>query len=150
MIRKRLPSVGEGGTILDVLEKEMTNFGDYGHKTIGPCLSMPRLLYGSRESSRNNDPSWEDMAPDGFMDDDFVTQRYRWHAKAEALANKFQKTIVDVSRLQMDSFRGEAENIHVPLKYYCRKDPPRYSVSFFRVASVTTVVCYVFGILLEY
>ena len=33
----------------------------------------------------------------------------------------------------MEHFRGEAENIHVPLKYYCRKDPPRYSASPFRV-----------------
>ena len=73
------------------------------------------------------------LAPEGFAAKDFVTLRYRWHAAKEAHANKFQKAIVDVSRLKMEHFRGEAENIHVPLKYYCRKDPPRYSASPFRV-----------------
>jgi len=130
-IRKRLPAVGEGKTILDVLESETENFGTFAEETIGPCLSMPRLLYGYRED--RSDPSWVDMAPEGFADDHFVTLRYRWHAIKEAYANKFQKAIVDVSRLRMESFGGEAENIHVPLKYYCRKDPPRYSVSYFRV-----------------
>jgi len=51
----------------------------------------------------------------------------------EARANKFQKAMVDVSRLRMEAFDGEAENIHVPLRYHCRKDPPRYSTSYFRV-----------------
>jgi len=130
-IRKRLPLVGDGKTILDVLESETTIFGEYAKETIGPCLSMPRLLYGSHENT--SDSSWVDVAPDGFVNDDFVTLRYRWHAIKEAHANKFQKAIVDVSRLRMDTFGGEAENIHVPLKYYCRVLPPRYSVSFFRV-----------------
>ncbi|KAL9179090.1 hypothetical protein ACHAXT_000132 [Thalassiosira profunda] len=132
-IRKRLPSIGEGGqpSIQDVLESEMRRFGDYATETIGPCLSMPRLLYGSREEK--DDRRLAQLAPEGFAAKDFVTLRYRWHAAKEAHANKFQKAIVDVSRLKMDQFRGEAENIHVPLKYYCRKDPPRYSASPFRV-----------------
>ncbi|KAL7525338.1 hypothetical protein ACHAXR_002224, partial [Thalassiosira sp. AJA248-18] len=122
----------DGKTILDVLENEAIIFGEYyANETIGPCLSMPRLLYGSYED--RSDPSWVDMAPEGFDDDDFVTLRYRWHTIKEAKANKFQKAIVDVSRLPMHSLGGEAENIHVPLNYHCRRDPPRYSVSFFRV-----------------
>ena len=77
------------------------------------------------------------MAPDGFADNDFVTLRYRWHAIKEAHANKFQKAIIDVSRIAMHNLKDEAENIHVPLKYFCRKDPPRYSTSFFRVVSLS-------------
>lgn len=136
-IRRRLPSVGDGKTILDVIESEMKRFGDFSSETIGPCLSMPRILYGSHED--RSDPSWQPMAPEGFSDDDFVTLQYRWHAIKEARANKFQKTIVDVSRLPMGSFDGEAENIHVPVKYHCRSlalgGPPRYSTSYFRVVS---------------
>mmetsp|Transcript_758 Transcript_758/g.1771 ORF Transcript_758/g.1771 Transcript_758/m.1771 type:complete len:290 (+) Transcript_758:1499-2368(+) len=127
-VRKRLPLVGNGKTILDVLESETDFFGDHAEETIGPCLSMPRLLYGSQE-----DQDRPKMAPDGFADADFVTLRYRWHAIKEAHANKFQKTIVDVSRLSEGNLLNEAENIHVPLKYYCRRDPPRYSASYFRV-----------------
>lgn len=138
-IRRRLPSLDDSKTtILDVLESESQILGDYAKETIGPCLSMPRLLYGSHENL--TDKSWTEMAPDGFADADFVTLRFRWHAVKEAHANKFQKAMVDVSRLRMDAFGGEAENIHVPLKYYCRKDPPRYSVSYFRVVSTSS--CY--------
>ena len=132
-IRKRLPAVGDGKTIMDVLESETKIFGEYAKETIGPCLSMPCLLYGTHEDQ--SDPSWVNMAPEGFSDDDFVTLRYMWHTIKEANANKFQKAIIDVSRLPMGSFNDEAENIHFPLKYYCRKDPPRCSISFLRVVS---------------
>ena len=130
--RRRLPTVGEGKTIQDVLDSEAKHLGtEYAQEVIGPCLSMPRLLYGSRED--HNTTKDDEMIPDGFSTSDFVSLRYKWHAIKESRANKFQKTIVDVSRLSLHSLEGEAENIHVPLKYYCREGPPRYSTSFFRV-----------------
>ena len=135
-IRQRLPHVGNGKTILDVLQAEMSRLGDYALDTIGPCLAMPRLLYGSHE-----DEFTTHMAPDGFDDSNFVTLRYRWHAVKEAEINKYQKAIIDVSRVAESLLRGEAESIHVPLNpYYCRSlssgGPPRYATSFFRVVSV--------------
>ena len=137
-MRHRLPTVGDGNTILEVIESEMDRLGDYAVDTIGPCLAMPRLLFGPHEDK--NDAARKDVAPKGFANDDFVTLRYRWHAMKEAKANRYQKTIVDVSRLREDSFSGEAENIHVPVnRYYCRSaalgGPPRYSTSIFRVVS---------------
>lgn len=138
-IRQRLPYVGDGKTILDVIHSEMSRLADYGAETIGPCLAMPRLLYGSHEDKSN--AFTINMAPDGFDDNDFVTLRYRWHAAKEASVNKYQKAIVDVSRVAESLLLGEAESIHVPLRqYYCRSassgGPPRYATSFFRVVSV--------------
>ena len=147
-VRRRLPTVGMGKTIQDVLDSEAANhFGtEYAQEVIGPCLSMPRLLYGSVEDHTNNNATAtiedddDNMIPDGFSTNDFVTLRYKWHAIKEGRVNKFQKTIVDVSRLSMHTLEGEAENIHVPLKYYCREGPPRYSTSFFRVVSICFVI----------
>ena len=138
-IRRRLPNIGdEGKTILDVLENEAKRLGsEYAQEVIGPCISMPRLLYGSYIN--NNDTTTtssdqDDIIPNGFSSSSFVTLKYRYHAIKEARINKFQKTIIDVSRIRMTTLKNhEAENIHVPLTYYCRKDPPRYSTSYFRV-----------------
>jgi len=126
--RRRLPSVGvDGVTILDVIKKESA-----GESYLGPCLSMPRLFYGAAESKA--DPTWRDMAPDGFEDDRFVTLRYRHHARKGVHEwNKYEKVIIDVSRIPMDAFPAKALNIHRPLFYYCRRDHPRYMTSLFRV-----------------
>ena len=138
-IRRRLPTVGdEGKTILDVLENEVEHLGlEYAQEVIGPCISMPRLLYGSYINSNDTTPGSEgvdNIIPDGFSTSSFVTLKYRYHAIKEARINKFQKTIIDVSRIRMTTLKNhEAENIHVPLTYYCRKDPTRYSTSYFRV-----------------
>jgi len=134
--------VGDGTTILDVLERESNLVGeDYARETIGPCISMPRLLYGSYEDKENynNTSIYNEnmlLADIGLSIKDFVTLRYKWHAIPESrIVNKFQKTLIDVSRIPDIILQSghEAENIHVPLKYYCRKDPPRYSTSYFRV-----------------
>ena len=132
-IRNRLPSVGDDVTLLDVLNQEMTRFNaelgeDYVYETLGPCLSLPRLLYGSQETKAEN------MAPQGFNEKDFVTLRYRWHSLPDNRVNKYQKNIIDVSRVPYFKFMGEAENIHTPIHQLCRKgQPPRYTTSFFRV-----------------
>ena len=132
-IRKRLPKVGDGTTLLDVINSEMARYGtelgkDYIYEAFEPCMALPRMLYGSREDM----PS--PMAPDSFRDVDFVTLRYRWHALPDNRVNKYQKNLIDVTRLAMGRLRGEASNIHTPVHHYCRKNqPPRYTTSFFRV-----------------
>ncbi|KAL9186857.1 hypothetical protein ACHAXT_010577 [Thalassiosira profunda] len=126
--RSRLPAIGEGSTILEVLKSEAKQ--SYTKGALGPCLSIPRLLYGSKEN--NETKKW---APDGFDDEDFLTLRYGWHASKGAFeASKYGKTIIDVSRIPEGVLNGKkALNIHRPLAYYCRKDPPRYEMSLFRV-----------------
>ena len=109
-IKKRLPTVGDddGKTTLDVLNSEMQALGaEYANETIGPCLCMPRVLYGSQEDQDH--PSWESMAPEGFDDDDFVTLRYQWHSLPDNRVNKYQKTIIDMIRIPRKLLKGEAE-----------------------------------------
>lgn len=139
-IRRRLPKIGgQGKTILDVLENEVERLGnEYAEEVIGPCISMPRLLYGSyinnNDTTTTSGEGDDNIIPDGFSTSSFITLKYRYHAIKEARINKFQKTIIDVSRIRMKTLKNhEAENIHVPLTYYCRKDPTRYAVSYFRV-----------------
>ena len=123
--RARLPSVGDGNTIYDILKNELNEY---------PCVTMPRLLYGSYEED-DEKPRWN-TAPLGFEDENFVTLRYKWHAiKGVFDVNKYPKTIIDVSRVPMSSFDGKAFEIHRPLTKFCRKDPPRYSLSLLRVVS---------------
>ena len=154
--RRRLPSVedeggkdGDGGkttteTVLDVLKRESEE-GYTNGAGLGPCLSMPRLLYGSREDNdtiNNNSTAHQrsgTAAPDGFDARNFVTLRYKWHAsKGEFDASRYGKTMIDVSRIPAEELRGKkALSIHRPLTYHCRKDPPRYAVSLFRVVSTS-------------
>lgn len=107
-IRKRLPTVADAKTILDVIYREMQALGpEYAHETVGPCLCMPRLLYGAKEEEGG--AAWEGMAPEGFDDSDFVTLRYRWHSLPDNRVNKYQKTMIDISRIPRERLKGEAE-----------------------------------------
>ena len=99
---------------------------------------MQGLFYGSYYNQ--SDPSWVDKVLEVFIGDDFVILWYRWHATKDAHASKLQEAINDVSRLRIDSCGGRMENIHIPLKYYCRKDPHRYAVSCFKVVSMYYLV----------
>lgn len=141
--RLRLPSVGDANaTVLNVLNGEARVLGSGGRDGwLGPCLSMPRLLYGSREDDDDGAGGEQPpppAAPEGFSARDFATLRYRWHAsKGQFEASKYPKTLIDVSRIPEEALRKKkALNIHRPLTYYCRKDPPRYVLSLFRVVSM--------------
>ncbi len=81
----------------------------YAREALGSCLAMPRVLFGVREDEGDAN----DALPEGFTDSDFVTLRYHWHVKREDLeTNKFQKTIIDVSRLPMNILNSQARNFH--------------------------------------
>ena len=141
--RMRLPSNDDNDdasttwTILDILNREK----ELG---LGPCLSMPRLLYGPREDDENNSSSSRRINPtNGLNAHDFVTLRYKWHAsKGEFDSSKYGKTMIDVSRIPLHIFKSQGKkkktfsSVHRPLIYYCRKESPRYELSLFRVVSV--------------
>lgn len=135
-MRKRLPRVNDSKTILDVISGEMEKLPtkEYADEVIGPCLAMPRVLYGSREyGGRDNHNESNDMATDQFNDHDFMTLRYHWHSLPDAIVNKYQKVLIDVGRIHKSALKGEARNIHSPIKDHCRDLVPRYSSSIFRV-----------------
>jgi hypothetical protein len=130
--RKDLSAVDSKVTVRDVLERysKILQFAS--------CLQMPRLLYGSKESANSTS-----TASIGFHDKDFVTLKYQWHSQKENFdTNKYQKTMIDVSRVPMNHLEDkQAHNIHRPLVYFCRADTPRYSTSLLRVVSRILAYC---------
>mmetsp|Transcript_28889 Transcript_28889/g.45489 ORF Transcript_28889/g.45489 Transcript_28889/m.45489 type:complete len:609 (+) Transcript_28889:41-1867(+) len=127
--RERLPSVDGRKKILDVVKEELNR---YGYDSIGPCITMPRLRYGSFEAPSKATTS---VSPGEINPNDFVTLRYRWHAAKGTYA--YGKTMIDVSKIPMEELQVEAENVHAPLCHYCHRQDyyysPRYVLSPFRV-----------------
>eukprot|EP00957_Ditylum_brightwellii_P159490 12140610-Ditylum_brightwellii.AAC.1 len=127
--RERLPRVDERKTIIDVVKEESNR---HGYETMGPCIMMPRLRYGSFEVQ----PDAATVVATGEIDPkDFVTLRYRWHGAKGVYA--YGKTMIDVSQIPTEELQVEAENVHAPLCHYCaRQEPyysPQYATSLFRV-----------------
>jgi hypothetical protein len=103
-------------TIRDILENQSGT---------EPCLPFTRHLYGSKEDY--NTTIWRDMAPIGFFETDFVTLRYRWRARRDRVkVNKWQKTIIDVSRISMNDIPRKAMSVHTPLPGWCPEDPKKH------------------------
>jgi len=129
--RERLPRADERKTILDVLKEESNR---YGEDTMGPCVMMPRLRYGSFEGQPGATTS-ENMAPDEINATDFLTLRYRWHQKKGSYA--FGKTMIDVRRIPIEELQQKAVNVHAPLLYFCPRQVwfynPQYATYLFRV-----------------
>uniref|UniRef100_A0A7S1C0X7 Uncharacterized protein n=1 Tax=Corethron hystrix TaxID=216773 RepID=A0A7S1C0X7_9STRA len=129
-VRRHLPKTRDGATVQDVLNE--VSKGPLGE--LGPCLSMPRLRYSSKEE---DDIVWSKemgSALKGFDANNFATFQFRHHAsKHDFATNKYGKTIIDVSRVGVSHFKDSARSIHFPLSYLCRNDFPPYSTSLFRV-----------------
>ena len=129
--RERLPRVGERKTILDVVREESNR---YGADTMGPCVIMPRLRYGSFESI-DTTPTERINTAGGFNPHDFVTLRYRFHGNKGEYA--YGKSMIDVSRIPIEELNVEAANVHSPLCHYCPRQwfyyNPQYATSLFRV-----------------
>jgi len=127
--RERLPRVDERKTILDVVKEESNR---HGYETMGPCIMMPRLRYGSFEVQ----PEAATVVTPGEIDPkNFVTLRYRWHGAKGVYV--YGKTMIDVSQIPTEELQVEAENVHAPLCHYCPRQEwyysPQYVTSLFRV-----------------
>lgn len=84
-----------------------------------PCLSMPRLLFGSVEKQNDTQPS----VPQGFDATEFETLRWRYHAAYNDRDRNAQpKVVVDVSRVPLNDrmFSPKPFSIHRPSKSLCR------------------------------
>lgn len=129
-LRWSLPSISDGqSTIMSVLAESKKK-----GLPLGACLTMPRLFYGSKETDHTKQSN--EVVPEGFAAEDFVTLRYQYHAmKGTFDTNLHGKTIIDVSRVPMQALHSEqgAPSVHRPLIYYCRRDMPRYATSLLRV-----------------
>lgn len=130
------PSFDKHETIHDIL-KSM--------REVEPCFTFTRQLYGAKEDY--NHSIWIDMAPSGFDDTDFVTLKYRWRAlKNKVFTNRWQKTIVDVSRIETeDLVKRPGMTVHLTVlpRYpganhgaHCKKDPRKFRTTLLRAVSL--------------
>jgi len=116
----KIPSIAEPGSILSVLQQihqdtKLRKAANY------PCISMPRLLFGSVERPEEGPPS----APHGFNATLLETLRWKYHAAYNDTERNAQpKVIVDVSVVdKKDELIGSKQvfSIHRPSKEMCRR-----------------------------
>jgi hypothetical protein len=90
------PSMKEPGSILRLIQQELSRKNETVLPKKSPCIMIPRLRFGSVES--------ENMlqgAPAGLNASTFQTLRFRKHASLENFTvNKYAKAIFDVSRIK--------------------------------------------------
>lgn len=81
-----------------------------------PCIMMPRLTYGSKESTHQQISSG---VPQPFNGSDFVTQRFRKHGPTDTVQG-LAKTIIDLSRVKTKFLsKRQAASPHRPIIHYC-------------------------------
>lgn len=122
-----LPDFDKHETIHDILKSQVE---------VEPCFPFTRQLYSAKEDY--NHSIWRDMAPVGFDDTDFVTLKYRWRAsKNKVFVNKWQKTIIDVSRIPLDQLIRQPYymTVHLPLPNHCERDPRKFRTTLLRAVS---------------
>jgi hypothetical protein len=107
-------TVEKPASVITFLQQEMAKKTTILQKS--PCIMIPRLRYGSKESAP------EDVAkklPQGFNGSAFQTLRFRKHAPLTSLVyNRITKAIVDVSRVNNNKIGG---NVHRPVPK-CKKN----------------------------
>jgi hypothetical protein len=107
--------VSEPNAILSILQQIESNKRRRKNANL-PCLSMPRLLFGSEEDH----PMVQDLA----MPRQLETLRWKYHTAYDDVERNAQpKVIVDVSKVRQDDemFRPKAFSIHRPSKRLCRR-----------------------------
>jgi hypothetical protein len=106
----------EKSTILNAL-KRATSARELPNS---PCVSMPRLFFGTKEST------WQEVqnsVPDGFHASEFLTFRRRYTPNPQdTKTNRAGKAMMDVSRVDPHELLPDNINPHVPLKSVCGKD----------------------------
>lgn len=107
--------IQEPGSVLDLLQQvaeKTPNLVNY------PCISMPRLLFGSVEN-KEDDGLIDSNIPAGFNATSFETIRWRNHAPPGNISyHGNPKVIVDVSAIDESYFTDEVVySIHRPFKF---------------------------------
>jgi hypothetical protein len=84
------------------------------------CVSMPRLFFGTKESTSLE---IQNLVPDGFDASNFLTFNRRYTPNPQdTKTNRAGKAMMDVSQVDPFELQAANVNIHVPLKSACGKD----------------------------
>jgi hypothetical protein len=86
-----------------------------------PCVQIPRIRFGAQESSPNEIQRRVPSVGGFYNGSDFLTLRWRSHTLAhEYQLNKISKTILDLSRIDMDEL-VPVNSIHLPVRSLCQQ-----------------------------
>ena len=92
-----------------------------------PCISLPRLLFGSIEDDTDER---ESMLPKGFNLSHFESLRWKYHTEyQDSDLNKQPKVIMDVSAIAEDDkmlTENRVFSIHRPSQFLCRNQGQMY------------------------
>jgi len=113
--RHTLPSLESQGTVLEAIRTIESIH------TLGPCYTVPRLLYGALENvTCEKATSDVQLARSKFRYEELSTLRFTQHAKKGDFAkSKYGKVIIDVSQLSNETIERAPRNIHRPYKPEC-------------------------------
>ena len=95
-----------------------------------PCLQIPRIRYGAKESSsREKGKEHDPLIPKGWKATDFLTLRWRYHASPDNHpVNKITKAVLDLSQVSLETLHREPlTSIHLPVRSLCSQ--PRLHTS---------------------
>lgn len=112
-----LAPMEESGSVLSLIQQVVKKAGVVSY----PCISMLRVLFGSVESSSDEQ---YDKVPSGFNATAFESLRWRYHGLPNDMnLNGNPKVIVDVSAIAEKYFRDEVVySIHRPVRDFCPKN----------------------------
>lgn len=110
--------VEKPASIVNFLNEASSNNDTIKQQLRSPCVMIPRLIYGSMESTA------EQVArdvPKAFNGSDLVTQRFRKYGPPQKL-HGMAKTIIDVSRVNPKYISQRQASPHRPIFRYCPKN----------------------------
>jgi hypothetical protein len=87
-----------------------------GNNLTSPCVQIPRLRYGAKESTSRQ---VQRHVPEGFNGTHFLTLRWRHRAGPDnRLHNKISKTLIDLRRVQSQQLQP-VTSVHRPIRELC-------------------------------
>jgi hypothetical protein len=127
MMNVQIPPLAEPNSIETVLQ-QIQQDAELQKKANYPCISMPRLLFGSVERNESYTGAGTSTAANTnasfFNTTLFETMRWKYHAAlTDKERNAQPKVMVDVSAVPQDDemFHVKAFSIHRPSKKLCRR-----------------------------
>jgi hypothetical protein len=87
-----------------------------GNNLTSPCVQIPRLRYGAKESTHRQ---VQRQVPGGFNGSHFLTLRWRHRAAHDSrLHNKISKTLIDLRRVEGQQLQP-VTSVHRPIRELC-------------------------------
>ena len=110
------PPITQPGSILTFLQQELERPDAFANIT-SPCLQIPRIRFGAKESRTEQ---VQQQVPTAFNGTLWETLRWRWHAtEGNYGVNRISKTMLDLSRIDWDDLQQPVDSIHRPIQNLC-------------------------------